>query len=147
MIKKKFKNPKKRLKYILQFKYFFQGYTTVGVTASWDGVKNIYEKSKFCAATGVPLVFNIENPSMKPFRASINRKIGSVGNRCKPIIKHLHYDGNIECVSLAYNLAQRNFSDELIMTWINWIRTNPLSLDKVLTSHIFSLTEILFSVR
>jgi hypothetical protein len=52
---------------------------------------------------------------------SFNRKIGSVGPRCKPTQKHLHYEENLYVVCRALNLAQRNFTSEQIQGWVNWI--------------------------
>jgi hypothetical protein len=67
------------------------------------------------------IAFDNSNVSKEPYTVSFNLKLGSVGPRCKPIQKHLHYEDNLDVVCRALNLAQRNFTSEQIQGWVNWI--------------------------
>ena len=102
-----------------------KGYAIVGATADWTDVLNLLQDSLYCARTKVPLAFDKSSPSLEPFVASANRILGSVGPRHKAHTKHLHYLANLEVVCRALNLAQRNFSADVIMEWVRWIQSNP----------------------
>jgi hypothetical protein len=89
--------------------------------ASLDTFYSLASRNLYCSTTGVLIAFDNSNPSKEPFTVSFNRKIGSVGPRCKPTQKHLHYEENLYVVCRALNLAQRNFTSEQIQGWVNWI--------------------------
>ena len=98
-----------------------KNYRTVGVTADLKHFYDLAQADLYCSTTRVPISFDTSNTSKEPFTVSFNRRTGSVGDRCKPHTKHLHYGGNLDVVCRALNLAQRNFSSAVIQEWIDWI--------------------------
>jgi hypothetical protein len=98
-----------------------KGYEVIGEIASVEYFYSLASQNLYCSTTGVLIAFDKSNPSMEPFTVSFNRKIGSVGPRCKPTHKHLHYEENLDVVCRALNLAQRNFTSEQIQGWVDWI--------------------------
>jgi hypothetical protein len=98
-----------------------KGYDVIGDTASLETFYSLASRNLYCSTTGVLIAFDNSNPSKEPFTVSFNRKIGSVGPRCKPSHKHLHYEENLDVVCRALNLAQRNFTSEQIQVWVDWI--------------------------
>jgi hypothetical protein len=98
-----------------------KGYQVIGTTATLKFFLSLASKNLYCSTTGILISFDNSNQSKEPFTVSFNRKIGSVGPRNKPTVKHLHYVGNLDVVCRAFNLAQRNFTSVVIQGWIDWI--------------------------
>ena len=98
-----------------------KGFQVIGVTALLKYYYSLAEKDQYCSTTRVLLAFDNSNTSREPFALSFNRKLGSVGPRNKPTVKHLHYEGNLDVVCRALNLAQRNFTSAVIQGWVDWI--------------------------
>ena len=99
-----------------------KGFEVIGETASLNYFYLLASQSKYCSSTGVFMAFNKSNPSKEPFTLSFNRKRGSEGpSRCKPTEKHLHYEGNLDVVCRALNLAKGNFTTEQIQRCVDWI--------------------------
>ena len=98
-----------------------KNYRTVGVTADLKHFMSLAQADLYCSKTRVPMSFDLSNTSNEPFTVSFNRRTGSVGDRCKPHTEHLHYVENLDVVCRALNLAQRNFSSDVIQVWIDWI--------------------------
>jgi hypothetical protein len=95
-----------------------KGYEFIGDSASLETFYSLAYRNLYCSSTGVLMAFDNNGPSLEPFTVSFNRKLGSVGPRCKPTHKHLHYEGNLDVVCRA---LKRNFTSEQIQGWVDWI--------------------------
>jgi hypothetical protein len=92
-----------------------KGYEVIGQTVKVEKLYAMASNNLYCSFTNVRMAIDKENPSLEPFRVSFNRRIGSAGpSRNKPTFKHLHYERNLDVVCKALNLAQRNFTSEVI---------------------------------
>ena len=123
-----------------------KNYDVEGETLSLLDAKRICSQFSHCVTTGVSLSMDESNPSSEPFRLSLNRIQGHDGPRTKPTKKYLHSKENVEASCRALNLAQRNFTTEMIVEWVNHIRSNPWGslVDEEVDDIIGSDEEVLF---